>query len=50
MPINGKFELISSVDYEYGYTSISKRAMELHHKKHLATYVNNLNTLIAGTE
>lgn len=29
---------------------ISKQTMELHHGKHLQTYVNNLNALIAGTQ
>ena len=48
MPIDGKFELTKDVSYNiYG---ISKQTMELHHGKHLATYVNNLNALIAGTE
>jgi Fe-Mn family superoxide dismutase len=28
---------------------ISRQTMELHYGKHLQTYVNNLNTLIAGT-
>lgn len=29
---------------------ISRDTMELHHEKHYAGYVNNLNTLIAGTD
>lgn len=29
---------------------ISKQTIELHHGKHLATYVNNLNSLVPGTE
>lgn len=29
---------------------ISKETIELHHGKHLQTYVNNLNNLIAGTD
>ena len=31
-------------------TVISQTTIELHHGKHLATYVNNLNNLIVGTE
>ncbi|MDR0829293.1 MAG: superoxide dismutase [Prevotellaceae bacterium] len=29
---------------------ISQKTIELHHGKHLATYVNNLNNLVVGTE
>ena len=29
---------------------ISARTLEFHHGKHLQTYVDNLNKLIAGTE
>ena len=29
---------------------ISQKTIELHHGKHLATYVNNLNNLVIGTE
>ncbi len=29
---------------------ISQRTMELHHGRHMATYINNLNELIQGTE
>ncbi len=31
-------------------TCISGKTMTFHHDKHLATYVNNLNNLIAGSE
>ena len=51
MPVNGKFELMTlgyrpSVLEPY----ISEKTILMHHGVHLATYVNNLNTLIAGTE
>lgn len=50
MPINNKFELKPLADYSLCEPIISARALELHHDKHLRTYVDNLNNLIVGTE
>ncbi len=46
-----KFEL-KPLPYAYDALEpvISKETMELHHDKHLMTYVTNLNNLIAGTK
>lgn len=46
-----KFELVK-LPYETGALApvISKQTIELHHGKHLQTYVNNLNNLIPGTK
>jgi Fe-Mn family superoxide dismutase len=46
-----KFELVT-LPYETGALApvISKQTIELHHGKHLQTYVNNLNNLIPGTK
>ncbi len=46
-----KFELVK-LPYETGALTpvISKQTIELHHGKHLQTYVNNLNNLIPGTK
>jgi Fe-Mn family superoxide dismutase len=45
-----KFELVK-LPYETSGLApvISKQTIELHHGKHLQTYVNNLNNLIIGT-
>jgi Fe-Mn family superoxide dismutase len=47
----GKFNL---PDLPYSYDSlepyIDATTMEIHHSKHHAAYVNNLNNAIAGTE
>lgn len=50
MPVNGKFELIA-LPYESNALEpvISAETVELHHGKHLQTYVNNLNAAIEGT-
>jgi Fe-Mn family superoxide dismutase len=46
-----KFELVK-LPYAAGALEpvISKQTIELHHGKHLQTYVNNLNSLIQGTK
>lgn len=46
-----KFELVK-LPYETDALApvISKQTIELHHGKHLQTYVNNLNNLIPGTK
>jgi Fe-Mn family superoxide dismutase len=46
-----KFELVK-LPYETSALApvISKQTIELHHGKHLQTYVNNLNNLIIGTK
>jgi Fe-Mn family superoxide dismutase len=46
-----KFELIN-LPYANNALEpiISQKTIEFHHGKHLATYVNNLNNLVAGTE
>lgn len=49
-PVDGKFALIA-LPYELNAFEpvISKTTMELHHGKHLATYVANLNNLLPGS-
>lgn len=51
MPCQGKFELIS---LPFGLNDlkpvISAETIGFHHGKHLQTYVNNLNTLLNGSE
>lgn len=46
----GKFALMA-LPYELGALEpvISKQTLEFHHGKHLAAYVNNLNTLLDGS-
>ena len=50
MPVDGKFELIEWPNPALMEPVISKETMLLHHGKHLAAYVNNLNALLPGTE
>ena len=50
MPVDGKFELIEWPNPALLEPVISKETMLLHHGKHLAAYVNNLNALLPGTE
>lgn len=50
MPVNGKFELMQFGDPKSFEPFISEKTILMHHGVHLATYVNNLNNLIAGTE
>jgi len=51
MPIDGRFELMS---LPYGPTAlepvISAGTLGFHHGKHLATYVNNLNAALPGSD
>lgn len=49
-PVDGKFSLIT-LPYEYTALEpvISRTTMELHHSKHVATYVTNLNNLLPGS-
>ena len=49
MPVDGKFELIEWTNPAMLEPVISRDTMLLHHGKHLATYVNNLNALLPGT-
>ena len=49
MPIDNKFELFKLIDPKRYEPIISEETMLLHHGKHLATYVNNLNNLLPGT-
>ncbi len=49
MPVNGKFELIEWANPAVLEPVISRDTMLLHHGKHLAAYVNNLNALLPGT-
>lgn len=56
--INGKGEIdvssfaLPELNYDYDELEpfIDARTLEIHHSKHHATYVNNLNTLLAGHE
>ena len=49
-PVDGKFSLVT-LPYEINALApvISQTTMELHHGKHLATYVTNLNNLLPGS-
>ncbi len=51
LPINGKFQLM---ELPYGLAElepvISEQTLSVHHGKHLAAYVNNLNAAVSGTE
>ncbi len=51
MPINGAFQLI---ELPYAKNAleptISEKTLDFHHGKHLQTYVDNLNALLAGKQ
>lgn len=51
LPIDGKFQLME-LPYATGELDpvISQQSLQIHHGKHLAAYVNNLNAAVAGTE
>jgi superoxide dismutase, Fe-Mn family len=50
-PSTGPFQL-TPLNYAYNALepSIDAQTMEIHHSKHLAAYVNNLNAAVKGTE
>ena len=49
-PVSNKFELFNLNDPKEFEPVISEQTMLLHHGKHLATYVGNLNAMLPGTE
>lgn len=51
MPVDGKFELVClPYDTDELRPVISAETIELHHGKHLQTYVNNLNAIMPSSQ